>query len=201
MTCAPGMVLEDTYRILAVLGKGGSGTVYLARHMRGGRLWAVKEIQGTKSRLIMEAELLKRLRHPGLPAVGDVLEAEGMLYLVMDYIEGKSLKQILDEEGPQSEARAADWGAAAVPRARLSSRTQSACHLPGSEAVQYHGAAGWKDCAGGFRNGERTEKRGRRGIPCAWAPEAMRRRNSTEGTGRPVRRPIFTVWVRCFTMS
>ena len=109
MTCAPGMVLEDTYRILAVLGKGGSGTVYLARHMRGGRLWAVKEIQGTKSRLIMEAELLKRLRHPGLPAVGDVLEAEGMLYLVMDYIEGKSLKQILDEEGPQSEARAADW--------------------------------------------------------------------------------------------
>ena len=83
----PGDILYKTYRILDVLGKGGSGTVYLVRHERSGRLWAVKEIAKEENHLIMEAELLKKLRHPGLPAVGDILEQNGMFYLVMDYIE------------------------------------------------------------------------------------------------------------------
>ncbi len=105
-----GDVLYGTYRILDVLGKGGSGTVYLARHERGGRLWAVKEMADENNRLIMEAELLKKLHHPGLPVVGDVLGQNGVLYLVMDYIEGRSLKEILDLEKTCSQEQAVDWG-------------------------------------------------------------------------------------------
>ncbi len=110
MACVPGEVLYGTYRILDILGKGGNGTVYLARHERSGRLWAVKEIAKEKNYLIMEAELLKKLRHPGLPAVGDILEQNGMLYLVMDYIEGKSLKKLLEEESRFSQEQVAAWG-------------------------------------------------------------------------------------------
>lgn len=110
MACMPGDVLYETYRILDVLGKGGNGTVYLARHERSGRLWAVKEIAKEGSRLIMEAELLKKLKHPGLPAVGDILEQGEMLYLVMDYIEGHSLKELLEEKKAFSQEQVADWG-------------------------------------------------------------------------------------------
>ena len=106
----PGDILYKTYRILDVLGKGGSGTVYLARHERSGRLWAVKEIAKEENHLIMEAELLKKLRHPGLPAVGDILEQNGMFYLVMDYIEGKSLKQLLEEEKVFGQEQVVKWG-------------------------------------------------------------------------------------------
>lgn len=110
MPCPPGTVLGGVYRILDELGRGGNGTVYLARHERAGRLWAVKEIPKSGNRLIMEAEFLKRLHHPGLPAVGDILEEGEMLYLVMDYIEGRSLKQILAEEGVQDQKTAIGWG-------------------------------------------------------------------------------------------
>ncbi len=110
MACTPGDILYGTYRILDLLGKGGNGTVYLARHERSGRLWAVKEIAKEKNHLIMEAELLKKLKHPGLPAVGDILEQGGMLYLVMDYIEGKSLRQLLEEEKTFSQEQVVRWG-------------------------------------------------------------------------------------------
>jgi hypothetical protein len=110
LACIPGVILGETYRILDILGKGGNGTVYLARHERSGRLWAVKEITKEKNHLIMEAELLKKLKHPGLPAVGDILEQDGMLYLVMDYIEGHSLKELLEKEKCFSQEQVAGWG-------------------------------------------------------------------------------------------
>lgn len=110
MACMPGDILYETYRILDILGKGGNSTVYLARHERSGRLWAVKEIIKEENHLIMEAELLKKLKHPGLPAVGDILERDGMLYLVMDYIEGHSLKELLEEKERFSQEQVADWG-------------------------------------------------------------------------------------------
>ncbi|MCD2492052.1 serine/threonine protein kinase [Lacrimispora sp. NSJ-141] len=110
MSCLPGTVLGGTYRILDILGRGGSAAVYLARHERTGRLWAVKEIPEKRNSLVMEAELLKKLNHPGLPAIGDILKEKGMLYLVMDYIEGRSLSRLLKEEGAQPQEKVADWG-------------------------------------------------------------------------------------------
>lgn len=110
MPCFPGTVLGGTYRILEELGRGGNGTVYLARHERAGRLWAVKEIPKKGNSLIMEARLLKKLHHPGLPSMGDILEENEMIYLVMDYIEGCSLKEILEKEKSQSQEKVVEWG-------------------------------------------------------------------------------------------
>lgn len=92
--------------------------VYLAINEKANKTWAVKEIrsgselgmEAVRERMIAETELLKHLRHPGLPVIVDVIdEGEGFL-IVMDYIEGKSLKEVLAREGAQSQERTLLWG-------------------------------------------------------------------------------------------
>ncbi len=107
MACGPGSLLGGLYRILELLGRGGHGTVWLARQERTGRLVAVKEI--ADGRLVMEAEILKTLSCPGLPAIVDILR-EDSLYLVMEYIKGQTLLSWLEERGPLSEQEAAGRG-------------------------------------------------------------------------------------------
>lgn len=105
----PGTVLRRRYRIEAPIGQGGMGSVYLAEDLRlGGRKCAVKavridptiepaliaELQHQFSR---EASVLARLDHPNLPKVSDYFTEEGLDYLVMDYVSGKNLKELMDE--------------------------------------------------------------------------------------------------------
>lgn len=93
-----GSVLEDRYRIGERIGDGGNGTVYDAVQIRTGRRLAVKEI----SREAFDAgaektlEVLKNLRHPGLPLILDVLNREQSALLVMEYIPGKTLEEEMD---------------------------------------------------------------------------------------------------------
>ena len=108
MDCASGVVLGGLYRLEGLLGRGGHGTVWLARQIRTDRPAAVKELQGQA--LIMETALLKKLSHPGLPAIMDILEEDGRRYLVMEYVEGETLSAYLGSHGPVSEEQAADWG-------------------------------------------------------------------------------------------
>lgn len=99
------MILKDTYRILRKLGGGGEGTVWLAMHEPTCRLRAVKEIPKSGGSLSKrEAETLKQLSHPGLPSLLDVTEDPQSWYLVMEYIPGRTLEQILEEEGAQESA-------------------------------------------------------------------------------------------------
>ena len=67
-------IIDDKYRILDVLGQGGSGTVYLAENIRIGNLWAVKEIRhkGTLINPMDEAYIMGKLYHPALPRVFDI---------------------------------------------------------------------------------------------------------------------------------
>ena len=106
---AQGTLLRDRYRILQPIGQGGMGSVYLAEDNRlEGRRCAIKavridagadpatinELQHQFSR---EASILARLDHPNLPKVSDYFTDEGLDYLVMDYVLGKDLKQLMDE--------------------------------------------------------------------------------------------------------
>ena len=76
------------------IGRGGEGSLYLARDLELGIYRAVKELPAEKKR---EAGLLRLLEHPSLPKMIDYTEQNGHCYLVMEYIRGKSLRQYLDE--------------------------------------------------------------------------------------------------------
>jgi eukaryotic-like serine/threonine-protein kinase len=117
MPLAQGDLLNKRYRIFEVLGHGGMGSVYRAHDESLGVDVAVKEnlftTEDYANQFRLEANILARLRHPNLPRVSDhfVLPDEGQ-YLVMDYIEGPDLRQILEKSGPISEQEAIRIGAA-----------------------------------------------------------------------------------------
>ena len=73
-----GSVINGSYKILNVIGRGGMSVVYLAMNERANKFWAVKEIvKGDWGRLALdrkEIEMLKRLKHPGIPSSVDVIE-------------------------------------------------------------------------------------------------------------------------------
>ncbi len=102
---SPGTILRNRYRIIGLIGAGGMGAVYLADDARlDGRRCAVKEqvldgelAQSGRKQFHQEASILARLDHPGLPKVSDyfVDEASGRDYLVMDYVPGQNLEQLV----------------------------------------------------------------------------------------------------------
>ena len=110
-----GRTLKDTWHIEALLGHGGMGAVFRARHLRTGRRYALKVML---SRAELTAEALHRfereataasaLGHQGIVAVHDFdRTADGAAYLVMDLLEGETLQQRLERRGmlPWPEAR------------------------------------------------------------------------------------------------
>ncbi|MGH2500403.1 MAG: protein kinase domain-containing protein [Candidatus Limnocylindria bacterium] len=99
-------VLDQRYRILRPLGAGGSSQVYLAQDTALGREVAVKVLDdqanadGTLRRLfVKEARALAQLSHPNVVAVHDVGEVDGRPFIVMEHVEGTSLKQRIERGG------------------------------------------------------------------------------------------------------
>ena len=101
-------VIAGRYRILRELGKGGTAAVYLAEDRKLQKVWAVKILPRTACGT--ELALLKKLDYPAIPRVVDVVETEADVCLVMDYMEGPSLEQILRQRGRQSEGTVRAWG-------------------------------------------------------------------------------------------
>jgi eukaryotic-like serine/threonine-protein kinase len=87
------------YVVLGYLGQGGMGTVYRARHSITGREEALKAIRrdSAPDRFLREIQIQARLSHPNIAAVRHAFEHEGDLVLVLELVEGKSLRQILHE--------------------------------------------------------------------------------------------------------
>lgn len=112
-----GSLVDNKYRVLDVVGSGGMSTVYLARNEKANKSWAIKEVlkQGQedleikKNSLIAETEMLKKLNHPNLPAIIDVIETDDTFLVVMDYIEGNDLGEIINEFGAQSQDKVIEW--------------------------------------------------------------------------------------------
>lgn len=105
---SPGAVLENRYEILRVAGRGGMSTVYAARDLRFGqvqRMCAVKEMGdnesdlGTRALSLVnferESALLASITHPAVPKIYDYFEHEGMIYLVLEFIDGQDLERSL----------------------------------------------------------------------------------------------------------
>ncbi len=107
-----GDFFNQRYIIDGVLGRGGMGTVYLARNINTDTYWAIKEIKikpDMQINLAAEPNLLKKLHHPALPGLFDIIEQDGYLYMISDYIDGVSLDKKLAEEGRFEEEIVVDW--------------------------------------------------------------------------------------------
>lgn len=95
-------ILFGKYRLLRILGKGRSGTVYLARHLKLDEYRAIKVVPKSSvcyQQFRKEALLLKRLRHPGIPIVYDLEEEEHCSYLIEEFLEGDSLYDLMKRKG------------------------------------------------------------------------------------------------------
>lgn len=103
--CGVGDMLGEKYRLEAVIGSGGMGTVYRAWDNRLEKYWAVKVLKNTgkealvRKSLLAECEVLRQAKHAFFPGIVDLLETEEQVCLVMDLIEGESLEERLRRSG------------------------------------------------------------------------------------------------------
>ena len=126
------LLQDGKYRIVRFISSGGFGCTYEAEHIMLEKRVAIKEffvkdfcnrdestahitvgtlskkglVEKLQRKFIDEAKALCRLQHPGVVSVQDVFEENGTAYFVMDYVDGKSLSEIVREQGPLPEERA-----------------------------------------------------------------------------------------------
>ncbi|WP_188192568.1 serine/threonine-protein kinase [Nonomuraea sp. SYSU D8015] len=104
-------LLAERYELIAPLGRGTMGTVWRARDRALGREVAVKEIRQDpglteeqraelRERMVREGRIASRINHPSVASIHDVLIHEGSPWIIMELIEGRSLEQVIEEEGP-----------------------------------------------------------------------------------------------------
>jgi len=102
---AIGAEIAGKYRVESVLGQGGMGAVYAARNVMTGKRVAIKWLlpehatSNTRERLLREAQIASSIDHPNVVDIYDVGEHQGGLFLVMEYLRGKPLSDVLAERG------------------------------------------------------------------------------------------------------
>ena len=110
-----GRVLADRYHILKPIGEGGMGRVYLGEHVKMNRQCAIKVMSPalvndheSAARFAREASNAARIIHPNVAAVFDYGESDGIVYLVMEFVDGEPLSDLLVREAPFTVERALD---------------------------------------------------------------------------------------------
>lgn len=103
----------EGYQLQEKLGQGAMGTVYKAKQVRMDRFVAIKVLQPElaanatiKQRFLQEARASARLNHPNVITGIDAGEVEGLCYFAMEYVEGKTLQQLVKERGAMDERQA-----------------------------------------------------------------------------------------------
>ncbi len=112
-----GAVIHDRYRVQAVVGRGGLGTVYQVVDLLFGKgnTYALKELvdqsPGARKQFELECQWLQSLNHPNIPKFREYFDWEGRLYLVMDFVAGENLEQKLVRLGGRGipEQQAVAW--------------------------------------------------------------------------------------------
>ena len=105
----PGTYLQERYEILEKIGSGGMSVVYKAKCHTLNRLVAIKVLkeefasdENFVSKFKMEAQAAARLSHPNIVNVYDVGEDRGLNYMVMELVEGITLKEYIERKGKSS---------------------------------------------------------------------------------------------------
>jgi eukaryotic-like serine/threonine-protein kinase len=102
-----GKVVDGRYRVLEVIGRGGMGVVYRVEHLRMGKVAAMKVLHRDLAqdpevvqRFEREAAAVSKLHHPHTVQVFDFGNAQGALYLIMEYVRGLDLARVINRDGP-----------------------------------------------------------------------------------------------------
>lgn len=112
-----GSLVDGKYKILSKVGQGGMSVVYLAINEKANAQWAIKEVRKdgikdfevVKQGLVAETDILKKLSHPSLPRIIDVIDSNDSFIIIMDYIQGNSLNKALEEYGAQPQENVIEW--------------------------------------------------------------------------------------------
>ncbi|MBR6980820.1 MAG: serine/threonine protein kinase [Prevotella sp.] len=129
ITLNAGETLQGKYRIIKTLGQGGFGITYLAEQIMLNKKFAIKEffmrdlcgrnttstvytatqsdlVERYRAKFVKEAQLIAQQDHPGIVNVSDIFNENDTIYYVMEYIEGESLKDMVEKEGVLTEKTA-----------------------------------------------------------------------------------------------
>ncbi|HEX7601102.1 MAG TPA: protein kinase [Polyangiaceae bacterium] len=114
MSLEPGSLIDERYRVISPLGEGGMGAVYIVEHIAMRKRMALKVLHREMgdnaevlARFEREAIAAAHVDHPNVAAASDFgRTADGQFFMVLEYIDGKSLRAAEDEGGPMTEARA-----------------------------------------------------------------------------------------------
>lgn len=160
MNCAD---VIGKYRIVKPLGRGGEGLVFLAVHMQTEQLWILKVIKGRADSMRMrEVQTLKRLHHPALPVLIDVLEIPEGICMVMEYVRGRNLEEVMRQKGHLSAPQVLEAGIALCEAlGYLHTRKHPVLHLdmkPANVMLTPKGQLRLVDFGAAERIGERYEQ-------------------------------------------
>lgn len=148
-----GSKLADRYEIVSVIGRGGMGVVYKARQEQMDKYMAIKMLHShmvadseAVKRFYREAKTVSQVRHHHIVTLYDFgMSAQGQPFLVMDYLEGKSLKDGIKEKGPVPFDKA-DVLFKQIVDALQSAHTQDVVHRdlkPENIVISKHGDQDW----------------------------------------------------------
>jgi len=125
----PGTLVDGRYRVISRLGSGGMADVFLAEDLQLGRKVALKllhrrfaEDPGFVERFRREAQAAAGLQHPNVVSVYDRGEHDGTYYIVMEYLPGRTLKQVIRDEAPLDPIRAIEITIQILKAARFAHR-------------------------------------------------------------------------------
>ena len=193
---APGTILQDRYRIIGLLGRGGMGEVYRADDLKLGQPVALKFLPralvadaARRERFFAEVRITRQLAHPNICRVYDVAEYDGQLFLSMEYIDGEDLSSLLKRIGYLSSEKASDIGrqlaaglAAAHERGVLHRDLK-----PANIMIDGHGRARITDFGLAIAADDEAQAKQISGTPAYMAPEQL------EGKGTTVQSDIYSL--------
>ena len=178
-------LIGGRYRVERAIGRGGMGTVWLCRDETLHRTVAVKQVGmlpgesvTDSARALREARSTAALSHRNVVTVFDVVEAEGLVWLVMEYVPGRSLSEIIKQDGPLDPATVAELGAqvAAGLAAAHAAGTMHRDVKPGNVLISEDGVAKISDFGIARTAGDPalTQSGFLTGTPSYFSPELAR---------------------------
>jgi predicted Ser/Thr protein kinase len=192
----PGTILDDRYRIIGLLGRGGMGEVYRADDLKLGQPVALKFLPPAfakdsvrRERFFAEVRITRQLSHPNICRVYDIGEVDGRHFLSMEYIDGEDLASLMKRIGHLSNEKALDIARQLVAGLTVA-HERGVLHRdlkPANIMLDGHGRVRITDFGLAIAVGDESHAEEIAGTPAYMAPEQL------TGKGATVRSDIYSL--------